>query len=348
MPRLTGTAVAASAVMAAAALALLSQPAAAQTTLTMSSWVSPSHLLTKDVLAVWGQQVEKATNGRVKLQMLPKHPSAAPGTFDAVKDGLVDVSYVTASYTPARHVLPLLPELPGGGATAEINSVAYSRIHWKYLQQVGEYKGVKLLGRLHARAGPDVQHQAADQQGRGPCRHEDPHRRRHCRGDGARARRLGVRQAGAGILRAAHSGVADGTFFPLESIISFKLGSVVKYATLFPGGFYSSAFGFFMNEDKWNKLSKQDQDAITSVSGEALARARRQGLGRHRCRGAGRDEAGRHPDQRRRRPSSSRACKERAKAINDKWVKDATAKGVDGAKVLAEFREEVKRVAAGQ
>ena len=105
--------------MAAAALAVLSQPAAAQTTtLTMSSWVSPSHLLTKDVLAVWGQQVEKATNGRVKLQMLPKHPSAAPGTFDAVRDDLVDVSYVTASYTPARHVLPLLAELPGGGATA--------------------------------------------------------------------------------------------------------------------------------------------------------------------------------------------------------------------------------------
>ena len=47
---------------------------------------------------------------------------------------------------------------------------------------------------------------------------------------------------------------------------------MIKYATLFPGGFYSSSFGFFMNEDKWNKLSKQDQDAIMSVSGEALAR----------------------------------------------------------------------------
>src|SRR5215203_2382277 len=93
MPRLTGTAFAASAIIAAASLAVLSQPAAAQTTtLTMSSWVSPSHLLTKDVLAVWGQQVEKATDGRVKLQMLPKHPSAAPGTLDAVRDGLVDVS----------------------------------------------------------------------------------------------------------------------------------------------------------------------------------------------------------------------------------------------------------------
>ena len=55
-------------------------PALAQTTLTMSSWVSPQHHLTS----------------------------------------VVDVSYVTASYTPARHVLPLMPELPGAGDTALI------------------------------------------------------------------------------------------------------------------------------------------------------------------------------------------------------------------------------------
>src|SRR5215470_14789669 len=130
-----------------AGLVLAAAPAAlAQTTtLTMSSWVSPQHHLTAVVLQGWANEVEKATNGRVKLQMLPKHPSAPPGTFDAVRDGLVDVSYVTASYTPARHVLPLLAELPGGGTTSVINSVAYSRIHWKYLQQAGEYKGVKLL-----------------------------------------------------------------------------------------------------------------------------------------------------------------------------------------------------------
>ena len=78
--------------------------------------------------------------------MLPKHPSAPPGTFDAVRDGLVDLSFVTASYTPARHLLPLMPELPGSGETAPINSVAYSRIYWKYFHQVGEYKGVKLIG----------------------------------------------------------------------------------------------------------------------------------------------------------------------------------------------------------
>src|SRR4029434_3081083 len=81
-------------------------PAPAQTTLTMSSWVSPQHHLTATVLQGWAAEVEKATNGRVKFTMLPKHPSAPPGTFDAVREGLVDLSYVTASYTTARHILP--------------------------------------------------------------------------------------------------------------------------------------------------------------------------------------------------------------------------------------------------
>src|SRR5213592_3655063 len=131
--------------LALLAILVAASPAAAQTTLTMSSWVSPQHHLTSVVLQGWATEVEKATNGRVKFTMLPKHPSAPPGTFDAVRDGLVDLSFVTASYTPARHILPLMAELPGAGETALINSVAFSRTNWKHFQKYGEYKGVKLL-----------------------------------------------------------------------------------------------------------------------------------------------------------------------------------------------------------
>ena len=130
------------AVVIAAAVASATPARAQTTTLTMSSWVSPQHHLTSVVLQGWANEVEKATSGRVKFTMLPKHPSAPPGTFDAVRDGLVDLSYVTASYTPARHILPLMAELPGAGETAEINSVAYSRIHWKHFHKVE-------IGRAH-------------------------------------------------------------------------------------------------------------------------------------------------------------------------------------------------------
>jgi TRAP-type C4-dicarboxylate transport system substrate-binding protein len=347
MSRFALAAVCGSAALAFTSVLGFSSPAHAQTTLTMSSWVSPQHLLTKDVLAVWGQQVEKATNGRVKLQMLAKHPSAAPGTFDAVRDGLVDVSYVTASYTPARHVLPLLAELPGAGATAEINSVAFSRIHWKYFQKVNEYKGVKLLGVFTH--GPGQMFNT-----KRPINKVEDLSGMKIRSGGGISEEMARALGASAFVKPApesyellKSGVADGTFFPLESIISFKLDTVVKYATLFPGGFYSSSFGFFMNEDKWNKLSKADQDAIMSVSGEALARLAgkawdttdRAALEVMKKANIQISEAS---------PELVKGAQARSKPIIDNWKKAATAKGVDGEKVFAEFHEELKRVAAGK
>jgi TRAP-type C4-dicarboxylate transport system substrate-binding protein len=313
----------------------------------MSSWVGPSHPLTRDVLGGWAAAVEKATNGRVKLQMLPKAPMAAAGTFDGVRDGLVDVSYVTASYTPARHPLPLLAELPGSGGSAEVNSVAYNRIHWKYLQQANEYKGVKLLGVFTH--GPGQMFSVKK-----PVTSVADLAGMKVRSGG------GISEASAKALGASplvkpapesyellSSGVADATFFPSESIRSFNLDKVVKHATYFPGGFYSSSFGFFMNEDKWNKLSKQDQDAITSVSGEALARlagkawdaADKVGIEALKAAGVAMVDAN---------PAFVADVRKRTEPLINDWVKAANAKGIDGAKVYAEFHEELKKVAAGR
>jgi TRAP-type C4-dicarboxylate transport system substrate-binding protein len=331
----------------AMALAMSFNTASAQTVLTMSSWVGPNHPLTRDVLGGWAAAVEKATNGRVKMQMLAKHPVAPQGTFDGVRDGVMDVSYVTASYTPARHPLPLLAELPGSGGTAEINSVAFSRIHWKHLHKAGEYKGVKLLGVFTHGPGQmflvkKPVNSVADIAGM------------KIRSGG------GISEASAKALGASPlvkpapesyeilaSGVADGTFFPSESIRSFNLDKVVKHATIFPGGFYSSAFGFFMNEEKWNKLSKQDQDAINSVSGEALARlagqawdaADKGGMDALRAAGVNIQQAS---------PAFIAEVRSRTEPLANNWIQAANAKGLDGAKVLAEFREELKRVAEGK
>ena len=334
--------------MLATGAAVVGAPRArAQTMLTMSSWVPPTHHLTRDVLAVWAANAEKATNGRVKFQMLPKHPSAPPGTFDAVRDGLVDVSFVTASYTPARHPLPLLAELPGAGATGEINSVAYSRIHWKYLQAANEYKGVKLLGVFTH--GPGQIFTVSK-----PVRSVADLAGMKIRSGG------GISEAAAKVLGASpffkpasdsyeilSSGIADGIFFPLESIKSFNLDKVIHYATLFPGGFYSSSFGFFMNEDKWNSLPKQDQDAITSVSGEALARlagrswdaADKVGLEALKAANVTIIDAS---------PEFVADVRKRTEPLVQEWIKSANAKGIDGAKVYAEFHEELKKVAAGK
>src|SRR5256885_118605 len=259
--------------LAAAALlsAALATPSQAQTTLTYSSWVPPTHHLTIG-RANGAAQDKKATEGRVKFQALPRAPAAPPGTFDAVRDDLVDLSYVTASYTPARHLLPLMAELPGMADTAEVNSVAYSRIHWQHFQKYGEYKGVHLLAVWTH--GPGQMFTKRSVNGINDVK-------------GLKIRTGGgIAEAVANAIGASafvkpapesyellNSGVADGVFFPFESIASFKLDTVLQQATVFPGGMYSSAFGFFMNEDKWQKLSKQDQEIINKYSFEYAARS---------------------------------------------------------------------------
>jgi TRAP-type transport system periplasmic protein len=325
--------------------AFAAQPALAQTTLTFSSWVPPSHHLS--VWQVnWAAGVEKATGGRVKFQLLPKHPSSPPGTFDAVRDGLVDLSYVTASYTPARHVLPLMPELPGAGNTAEVNSVAYSRIHWKHFHKMGEYNGVKLLAVWTHGPGQMFTKKAVkgigDLQGL------------KIRTGGGVAEAVAKALGTSAFVKPApesyellKSGVADGVFFPMESIVSFKLESVLEQATLFPGGMYSSAFGFFMNQEKWNALAKQDQAIIEKHAFETAARSNGKSWDAADKKGLAALKGAKvrivQADK-----ALQAEVKRRSDPIIEDWIAKANAKGVDAPAVLAEFRAELKKVAAGK
>jgi len=144
-----------------------------------------------------------------------------------------------------------------------------------------------------------------------------------------------------------NSGVADGVFFPFESIVSFKLDKVIGQATVFPGGLYSSAFGFFMNEEKWNKLSKQDQDIIEKMSGEAAARSNGQSwdnadkVGLEALKAAGANIV----------PANAAMiaeAKKRSGPIIEDWIKKASVKVPNAKEILAEFQAELKKVAAGK
>ncbi len=331
--------------VAATAGALGAFPAAAQVTLTYSSWVPPTHSLSV-WQRNWANELEKATAGRIKVQELPKAPAAAPGTFDGVRDGLMDFSYVTASYTPARHILPLMAELPGAGATAEINSVAYSRIHWKHLHKVGEYKGVKLMAVWT--------HGPGQMFTKKPVKTLADFKNQKIRTGGGISEKVVSALGGSPFFKPApesyellSSGVADGVFFPFESIVSFKLDKVITQATVFPGGLYSSAFGFFMNEAKWSKLSKQDQDIIEKMTGEAAARSNGRswdaadegGLKALKAAGANIVQAD---------AAMVAEAKRLSAPVIDEWIKNASGKLPNAKAVLDEFHEELKKVAAGK
>src|ERR1700704_2693533 len=122
-----------------------SAPAAAQVTLNASSWVSPGHPLTATMLAPLCADIEKATAARVKCNILPKAPVGAVQTFDGVKDGLMDLSFITHGYTPGRFALTDAHEYTVVGVTAGVTSVAFQRIHERALARTKEHGDLVLL-----------------------------------------------------------------------------------------------------------------------------------------------------------------------------------------------------------
>ena len=118
--------------------------ASAQTVLTASSWLPPTHSLSmaqKD----WCELLEKNTAGKMKCNILPRGVSAPPGTYDAVKNGLADISYTVHGYTPGRFVYTQMAEFPFLGNTAEPISVAFNKIAMKYPAFDAEHQGVKVI-----------------------------------------------------------------------------------------------------------------------------------------------------------------------------------------------------------
>ena len=113
----------------AAALVLVGLAGAvhAQTTLTASSWLAPGHTLSETQKA-WCGMLEQKTAGKVKCNILPRAVAAPPGTFDAVRNGLADLSYTVQGYTPGRFVTTQMAEVAFLGNSSESTSVALHSI----------------------------------------------------------------------------------------------------------------------------------------------------------------------------------------------------------------------------
>ncbi len=317
-------------------------PAQAQTTLTLSSWLPPNHLTTTEVLTGWFKEVEKASGGRIKATMLPKAVTAAPGTLDAVKDGLADVSFVLHGMMPARFTLTKVAEFAQLGQTGESNSVAYYRVHERHLAAANEHKGVKVLTVFTH--GPGNVMSAS----RPVAKVSDFAGLKVRTGGGLPSELLKTMGAvivvrpGTESYELLANGVVDATLLPYETVASMNLERVVKHITNIPGGMYNTSWAVVMNEAKFNALPKQDQDVITAHSGERYARAAgkawdaKDELGREQARKAKINTL--QADQ-----AFVAEIVKRTKVFEEQWIQDAQKKGVDGAAALKTFRTELAR-----
>ncbi|MCP3875605.1 MAG: TRAP transporter substrate-binding protein [Desulfobacteraceae bacterium] len=309
--------------------------------LNFSSWLPPGHPIVADMMVPWMENVKKATDGRVDIKLLAKglgHPKAY---FDIVKNGMADAGYTCNAYSPGRFKLSEGVELPFLGNSAEANSVAYWRTYKKYFEKGNEYKGVKLLGLMTHGPGQihnskKVAQSMADLKGM---------KFRVPGGIAAQVAKslgiVGIQKPASQAYELLSRGVADGVVLPLESIKSFKIIKVVPYTTLVPDGLYNVSFYLVMNKKTFSRFSAADQKAVMAESGEAFARlagkawdaADQVGLSAMKANGNKIETA---------TPAFIAQIKKATQHLEENWIKQANAKGVDGAAALEFFRFNVK------
>jgi TRAP-type transport system periplasmic protein len=325
-----------------AAAAVLSMPAAAQTVLTVSSWLPPTHGMSQ-AQKEWCDLLEKNTAGKMKCNILPRGVANPPGTFDAIKNGLADVSFTVHGYTPGRFIYTQMAEFPFLGNTSEPISVAFNKVASKHKEFTDEEQGIHVI--TFFTHGPGIIFNTK----RPITKMEDLQGLKFRVGGGmvndiAKAMGMNVTLKPApDSYELLSGGVMDGTLFPAESTESFKIDKIIKYATTFPGGLYNTSFVFMMNQGRYDKLAPDEKKAVDAISGEVAARI----FGRTWDRVDRRATALMQANQVQITKADARFVadvKARTAPLEQKWVKDAEAKGLKNAdKVLAEFRAEIAK-----
>jgi len=329
--------------LATALAALCAVPAAAQTVLTLSTWVPPAHTLSTGQVE-WCELVAAKVPGKIKCNALPRAVSGAPGTFDAVRNGLADISFTVHGYTPGRFVMTQMVEFPFMGDSSEVTSVAFQRIYAKVPAFAEEHKGVKVLAVFTH--GPGMVFNTKK-----PIAKIDDVQGMKFRVGGGMVNDIGKALGMNVTLKPApesyellSTGVMDGTLFPAESVEGFKIDKVIKHATTFPGGLYNTSFVFMMNQAKYDSLPADVKKAIDELSGEFAARMLGRGWDKVDRRGMAFMQAN-GVQFTKADAAFVNAVKAKTAGLEDTWAKAAEAKGLkEPKKVLADYRAEIARL----
>lgn len=315
--------------------------------LAFSSWIPPTHVLMKDFMIPWGQQVEKETEGRVKINFLPKAVTNPQGHLDAVRTGVTDLAFISHSYYPGRFDLMKFAILPFSGNSAQSTSLAAWHVYDKYLRKANEHRGVTLLGVYgHGPGGVFTTKKKVEKV-------EDFDGLKIRIGGGMSADVAKVLKVNAVVKPAPESyelmstGVVDGVFFPPESVASFRLDEIVRHATLFPGGLYSDLHGIIINDKAFASLSEKDRAIVRKVSGENIARMGGKAWGDADT-AAMTSLKAKNVEFTQASPALVASVKDRTAEFEKEWLAVAKAKGVDGPAVLKAFRAEIASLEAAK
>ncbi len=217
------------------------------------------------------KEIEKRTNGRVKIDFFPGAILTPPAqTYDNVLKGIADMGETFASYTMGRFPLTEVIDLPLGYTSATQGTRLANAFFKKFKPK--EFDGVKVLW-LHT-AGPQ------DIFTKKPVTRLEDMKGLKIRSTGTSAAivlALGAAPVGMSMGEAYDAiarGVANGVVAPVESIKGWKLGEVVSYGAVSDSRHTNAAI-IIMNKNKWNALPPDIQKIIDQVSEEFVEKQAR-------------------------------------------------------------------------
>jgi TRAP-type C4-dicarboxylate transport system substrate-binding protein len=224
------------------------------------------------MLVPWSERVEKASGGKVKIEVFPSMALGGkpPQLINQARDGVVDLVWTVNGYTanlfPRSEVFEL-PFVHTNNAVA--TNLAMRAMYDQYLK--AEYTGVHPLF-LHVHAGQAIH--MADKEVRKPDDLKGLKMRIPTRTGAWIIEALGAAPVGMPVPdlpQALSKKVVDGAFVPWEIIPPLKLQDVTKFQIEGPNRtrFGTTTFQVSMNQKRWDSLPADVKKAFESQSGEA-------------------------------------------------------------------------------
>lgn len=277
----------------------------------------------------WCREVEKRTNGRVKINFYPGATlTPAAQTYDSVVQGIADIGLAVAGYTRGRFPLSEVLDLPLGVRSALLGSKMYNAYFKEFRPK--EYDQVKVLymfshgcGIIHSRKPIK---QLEDMKGaKIRC---NPNISKIVTALGG----IPVAMPQTETYDALQKGVVDGSMSPYQVLDGWRFAEVIKFSTENFGSSYTAGFSVVINKKVWESLPKDIQAAFESTSQEWIDKTGNtwdavdvQGKKVSLDRGNQVITLSAGEDQR---------WVERVKPIQEDYVKDMKAKGLPGEEAL--------------
>jgi TRAP-type C4-dicarboxylate transport system substrate-binding protein len=242
--------------------AALSVAQAATTQLTYSIFFPSTHGQAKAGES-WAQEIEKATNGQVKINVLAGGTlTPADQCFDGVVKGISDIGMSVFAYTRGRFPMIEVLDLPMGYPNGRVATRVANEFYKKFTPK--ELEGVKLLY-VHAH-GPGLLHTKT------PVTTVEQIKGMKIRSTGLSAKivqALGavpVAMPQGQTYESLQKGVVEGTFAPIETLKGWKQAEVIKSTTDCSGIGYTTAMFVVMNLKKWSALPADVRKVMEEVS----------------------------------------------------------------------------------